>query len=132
MRILVIVNAILLFFLLGCGGKESVMQEDDFLKKVETSLVEQGIKAEKVEPPTNAVDIAGKVAHQYLISAEGVSEDSIFIFVFKSAKEASEGLKEAKTAVATQTKVDEYKKGNILVFYYALDGNLSKYDKQIK
>lgn len=130
MRNAIFISVLLLTFSIGCTGKESLIDQSDFLEQFKTSLKAQGFDVETMEP-SSSVDMEGNVPFQYSISQNGKDNDIVFIYFFNSANQANQALKKASFTITSLTKIGKYQKNNIIVIHYALDGDLDKYKSHI-
>ncbi|MDR6725589.1 hypothetical protein J2W91_004091 [Paenibacillus amylolyticus] len=130
MRTATILIIILLTFVIGCTGKNQRIDPNEFLQQFQTSLEEQGLKVETMEPPSS-VDMQGLIPYQFSISYNGEEKDTVFIFFTDSIEQARQALAEANFMISTLTKVGEYQQDNVIIIQFAHDGNLDKYRSQI-
>ncbi|MCG7384438.1 hypothetical protein [Paenibacillus sp. ACRRY] len=121
---------VLLAICIGCRGHERLIVEDDFLEHFITSLEEQGLKVEPMEPSTS-IDMQGKVPFQMSISQNGEDRDTVFVYFLNSVNQTKQALEQASFTITSLTKIGKYQKNNVIVIHYALDGNLGKYDSHI-
>ncbi|MBD7971001.1 hypothetical protein [Paenibacillus gallinarum] len=131
MRKVNFLNILLLFFIIGCIGREVGLDKDEYLESFEASLKSQGMEVRQVQPSTNAV-MENVVPYKFNIKETGEEEDAIFIYFFETSSQVENAVKNAEYTITTLTKVTEYKRGNILVVHYAFDGFTEKYGSKIK
>lgn len=130
MRTATIMIILLLTFVLGDTDQNHQFYPDDFLHQFQTSLEEQGLEVEVMEP-SSSVDMQGLMPHQFSISHDGEDSDTLFIFFADSIEQARQALVKANFNISLLTKVGEYTKDNVIIIQFAHDGNLDKYRSQI-
>ncbi|WP_186323334.1 hypothetical protein [Paenibacillus xylanexedens] len=121
---------LLLTFVLGCTGQNERIDPNEFLHQFQTSLEEQGLEVEVMEP-SSSVDMQGLIPHQFSISYNGEDSDTVFIFFTDSSEQARQALVKANFMISLITKVGEYQQDNVIIIQFAHDGNLDKYRSQI-
>ncbi|WP_128100521.1 hypothetical protein [Paenibacillus sp. DCT19] len=130
MRIATIIIILLLTFVLGDTEQNHQIDPDDFLHQFQTSLEEQGLEVEVMEP-SSSVDMQGLVPYQFSISHDGEDSDTVFVFFTDSIEQARQALVKANFTISLITKVGDYTKDNVIIIQFAHDGNLDKYRSQI-
>ena len=130
MRTATILIILLLTFVLGCTGQNERIDPNEFLHQFQTSLEEQGLEVEVMEP-SSSVDMQGLMPHQFSISHDGEDSAALFIFFADAIEQARQALVKANFTISLLTKVGEYTKDNVILIQFAYDGNLNKYRSQI-